>query len=325
MLSCPVSGHASCHDWACLLATRSPERYAPGARCVPGPKQDTHGLRRDRPASQAFACRGRGMSAVRGWPRGGWSTTPSACGSCSANWATMPRLRWRRPMAGNGWPSCWRPRAELHLAHALRTKAIALAQMLRADLLPEAYIASRELSRAPDGSPAPSTLGSRRSPATPPTAPTLTPPLTARRSRGRAASLRTTLSGPSTAAPSLSEQRPGRLAWSLLSAIWGASQTRAPLSPTPLLVPVPRTTRALKGPSARSIGSRRACPTRSFTAGRAGRGVPSVTVTRRTPVAGSVKFAAGDRRRFLPARSLWFPSASRRKHVHGQGHHAQAA
>ena len=48
---------------------------------------------------------------------------------------------------------------ELHLAHPLRTKAIAsarvktdavdartLAQLLRADLLPEAYIAPRELS-----------------------------------------------------------------------------------------------------------------------------------------------------------------------------------
>ena len=62
-------------------------------------------------------------------------------------------------MAGSGWPTCSQDAGyELHLAHPMRTKAIAsarvktdavdartLAHLLRADLLPEAYIAPREL------------------------------------------------------------------------------------------------------------------------------------------------------------------------------------
>ena len=62
-------------------------------------------------------------------------------------------------MAGSGWPELLEHEGrELHLAHPLRTKAIAsarvktdavdartLAQLLRADLLPEAYIAPRDL------------------------------------------------------------------------------------------------------------------------------------------------------------------------------------
>jgi transposase len=65
----------------------------------------------------------------------------------------------RRPTAGSGWPSCSRtPATSCTFAHPLRTKAIAsarvktdavdartLAHLLRADLLPEAYVAPREL------------------------------------------------------------------------------------------------------------------------------------------------------------------------------------
>ena len=68
-------------------------------------------------------------------------------------------LCWRRPTAGSGWPSCSRkPDYDVHLAHPLRTRAIAaarvktdaidaktLAHLLRAGFLPEAYIAPREL------------------------------------------------------------------------------------------------------------------------------------------------------------------------------------
>ena len=41
-------------DRAGLLATGCPERYAPGARCVPGPKEASHGFRWNRLASQAL-------------------------------------------------------------------------------------------------------------------------------------------------------------------------------------------------------------------------------------------------------------------------------
>ena len=40
------------------------------------------------------------------------------------------RSRWRRPTAGSGWPSCSRtPAMTLHLAHPLRTHAIAAARV----------------------------------------------------------------------------------------------------------------------------------------------------------------------------------------------------
>ena len=68
-----------------------------------------------------------------------------------------PGSPWRRPTAGSGSPTLLQDAGyELHLAHPLRTKAIAsarvktdavdaraLAYLLRADLLPEAYIAPR--------------------------------------------------------------------------------------------------------------------------------------------------------------------------------------
>ena len=115
---------------------------------------------RHRPAPQALADRGRRRARARSCSRAGSSTTRetflSAPGELGGRAAGS---RWRRPTAGSGWPICSRSAGyELHLAHPLRTKAIAaarvktdavdartLAQLLRADLLPEAYIAPREL------------------------------------------------------------------------------------------------------------------------------------------------------------------------------------
>src|SRR3954453_19828738 len=65
---------------------------------------------------------------------------------------------WRRPTAGNGWLSCSRRPAMTCISRIRWTRAIAaarvktdaidattLAHLLRADLLPEAYVAPREL------------------------------------------------------------------------------------------------------------------------------------------------------------------------------------
>ena len=95
----------------------------------------------------------------RSCSRGGSSTTRRRSSSCSRGSMASPRSRSRRPTAGSGWPTFLEEAGyELHLAHPLRTKAIAsarvktdavdartLAHLLRADLLPEAYIAPREL------------------------------------------------------------------------------------------------------------------------------------------------------------------------------------
>jgi transposase len=70
-------------------------------------------------------------------------------------WRRARRLPSRPPTAGAGWPSCWEElELEPHLVHPSRCKAIAsarlkgdkvdartLAQLLRAELLPEAWIA----------------------------------------------------------------------------------------------------------------------------------------------------------------------------------------
>src|SRR5215217_4849652 len=87
------------------------------------------------------------MTAARSW-------------SCSATPVRVGRTsRWRRPTAGSGWPELLEEAGyDLHLAHPLRTRAIAaarvktdaidartLAQLLRSGMLPEAYIAPRDL------------------------------------------------------------------------------------------------------------------------------------------------------------------------------------
>src|SRR6478609_7385673 len=77
----------------------------------------------------------------------------------SRSWVERRQWRSKRPTDGSGWQISWRRRGSSStLAHPRQTKAIAaarvktdavdartLAHLLRADLLPEAYVAPREL------------------------------------------------------------------------------------------------------------------------------------------------------------------------------------
>src|SRR6266511_2919781 len=84
--------------------------------------------------------------------------TPTRSWRCSGSSTASPRSRSRRPTAGNGSRSCSRTTATSYTLPIrsgprrspprVKTDAVdarTLAQLLRADLLPEAYIASREL------------------------------------------------------------------------------------------------------------------------------------------------------------------------------------